>query len=81
MRICGHSCGRQHAGELEIPSLILHGGNDHFMPPEASRVFYENITFGDKKRIVYDGSYHELDNDLNHQEVLGDLVRWLKEHL
>jgi alpha-beta hydrolase superfamily lysophospholipase len=72
---------QQNAGTLKTPVLVLHGKDDHIMPADTSRVFFENIAFSDKKRIEYDGGYHELDNDVNHQEVLGDLVRWLEDHL
>ena len=33
-----------HAAEMRIPCLIVHGGADRLVPPEGSRIFYENMT-------------------------------------
>ena len=66
---------------LKIPLLILHGDADRISLPESSRLLFEQITFADKERRVYNGGYHELHNDLNYQEVLADLGDWLEKHL
>ena len=68
-----------HAPEFPVPLLMLHGSADRVVPPEASRRFYEDVTLDDKERIEYPGSYHELDNDTNHAEVLRDLIAWMEK--
>ena len=70
-----------HAADLHLPLLILHGGADRLVPPEASRVFFENVTFADKERHEYEGGFHEPHNDIHHQQVMADLERWLESHL
>ncbi|MBD2440735.1 alpha/beta hydrolase [Nostoc sp. FACHB-110] len=70
-----------HATELQLPLLILHGSADRVTLPESSRIFYEQVTFTDKTRIEYPEAYHELQDDLNYQEVLADLENWLEKHL
>ena len=70
-----------HARELQVPILILHGGADRVTVPESSRIFFERLILADKERLEYPGSYHELHNDLNYQEVLGDMWDWLNKHL
>ncbi|MBD2446687.1 lysophospholipase [Nostoc sp. FACHB-152] len=70
-----------HAAEWQLPLLILHGGADRVTLPESSKVFYEQVTFADKTRIEYPEAYHELQDDLNYQEVLSDLETWLEQHL
>ena len=70
-----------HATELQVPLLILHGGADRVTLPESSRIFFERLTLADKERREYPGSYHELNNDLNYQEVLVDMEDWLNRHL
>lgn len=70
-----------HAAELQLPLLILHGGADRVTLPESSQIFYEQVTFADKTRIEYPEAYHELQDDLNYQEVLADLENWLEKHL
>ncbi len=70
-----------HATELQVPLLILHGGADRVTLPESSRIFFERLTLTDKERREYPGSYHELNNDLNYQEVLVDMEDWIDRHL
>lgn len=70
-----------HAAEWRSPLLILHGGGDRVTLPEGGEIFYQHVTYEDKLRIVYPEAYHELQNDLNYQEVLADLEDWLERHL
>ncbi len=70
-----------HAGELELPLLILHGGADAIAPPDASRLFFERAASRDKRRIEYPGGYHEPHNDSNRTEVMADFWGWLEERL
>ena len=70
-----------HATELKVPLLILHGGADRVTLPEDSRIFWQRLTLADKERREYPDSYHELHNDLNYQEVLTDIQDWLNRHL
>jgi alpha-beta hydrolase superfamily lysophospholipase len=70
-----------HAAEWKLPLLILHGGADRVTLPESSKVFYEQLTCADKKRIEYPEAYHELQDDLNYQEVLADLENWMEKQL
>ncbi len=69
-----------HAADLQIPLLILHGEADRVTTPQASAEFFQRVTFPDKKRVEYPGTYHELQNDINYQQVLDDLEQWLEQH-
>jgi len=70
-----------HAAEMRIPCLILHGGDDRLVPPEGSRVFYENVTLADKERQVYEGYFHEVYNDVGKERVLAAVEAWIEHHL
>jgi len=70
-----------HAAELRVPLLILHGGADRLVPPEASRAFFERVALEDKTRHEYEGYYHEPHNDVGWERPLADLEAWLEEHL
>lgn len=72
---------KQHTAELKTPLLILHGGGDRFVLPEGSRSFFEQLPLSDKERIEYPGAYHELQNELNYQEILHDMTNWIERHL
>ena len=70
-----------HAQDWQIPLLILYGGEDRVTLPHSNHLFFEDITFADKEIKEYPESYHELQSDLNYQEVLGDIEDWLERHL
>lgn len=70
-----------HAPEWQVPLLILHGSADRVALPAGGEIFYQLVSYPDKQRIEYPGAYHELQDDLNYQEVLTDLVQWLEKHL
>jgi alpha-beta hydrolase superfamily lysophospholipase len=66
------------AAELAVPLLILHGSADRMVPPDGSRQFFSKLRHPDREFREYPGAYHGLFADLNQQEVLGDLERWLE---
>jgi len=70
-----------HASELQIPLLLLHGSADQVTHPESSWLFCERVTYPDKKCYEYPGGYHDLYADTNYQEVLVDIGNWLEQHL
>ncbi|MBE9046220.1 alpha/beta hydrolase [Pleurocapsales cyanobacterium LEGE 10410] len=69
-----------HAGELKIPFLILHGGDDQITPLDNSKIFFANVALSDKEMREYPDSYHELQNDLDYQQVFADIEDWLERH-
>jgi alpha-beta hydrolase superfamily lysophospholipase len=72
---------QDHAAELALPCLIVHGGDDRLALPESSRTFFDNVTFADKERIEYDGYYHEVFNEVGKEQVLADVEAWVARHL
>jgi len=70
-----------HAADLRVPLLILQGGADRLVSPEASRAFFERVASEDKTFHEYEGYYHEPHNDVGKERPLADLEAWLEEHL
>ncbi len=70
-----------HVADWQLPLLILHGGADRVALPEGSKIFCQRLNCVDKSIVEYPGAYHELQNDLNYQEMLTDLEDWLERHL
>lgn len=68
------------AATFSVPLLILHGSDDRMVPPEGSRRFFAQVRLGDREFREYPGAYHGLFADLNHQEVLEDVERWIESH-
>ena len=71
----------EHAGELRVPLLVVHGSADTIVPAAASLAFYERAGVPDKTRIEYEGGYHELDNDTEKDRVLRDMRDWLADRM
>ncbi|MBE2222263.1 MAG: alpha/beta hydrolase [Anaerolineae bacterium] len=72
---------QEHADNLQIPILIIHGSADRITSPVSSREFFDKITFADKTYIDYEGGYHESLNDIHQQEAAADIEHWLNAHL
>ncbi len=59
------------------PCLILHGGDDQIVTPEASRYLYGHISSEDKQLKFYDDCYHEILNESEKDAVLRDIQEWI----
>ena len=69
------------ANRIHLPVLILQGDADRLVDPSGARRLYEKIASLDKKLIVYEGFYHEVFNEPQHDRVLSDVEQWLAGHL
>lgn len=68
------------ANRITLPVLILQGGDDRLVDPSGARMLYEKAVSSDKKLIVYEGFYHEVFNEPQHDRVLSDVEQWLERH-
>lgn len=67
----------QNIGELELPTLLLQGAADVVAPVAVTREFFGRMQGENKSLYVYPGGYHEICNDINRDQVIGDLLGWL----
>jgi len=68
------------ASRITLPMMILQGGADRLVDPDGARILYDTIGSSDKTLKVYDGLYHEVYNEPEHDLVLGDVEAWLEKH-
>jgi acylglycerol lipase len=66
---------------LSVPLLLLHGTDDEICAPAGSMIVHDQASSPDKTLRRYQGLYHEVFNEPERDEVLTDLVSWLKKHL
>ena len=66
---------------LRVPLLLLHGAEDRICVPAGSTLVHDTVSAPDKTLRRYEGLYHEIFNEPEQDEVLGDLVAWLTAHL
>ena len=69
---------RPRLGSISIPTLVVHGADDELVQPAASAPLAasESVT-----RKVYPGVRHELHNEPEGAEVLGDIIDWINAKL
>jgi alpha-beta hydrolase superfamily lysophospholipase len=64
-----------HASELRIPTLLMHGSDDQICSPEGSREFASK---SDKVEFkLWEGGYHELHNEPFRDEVFQYILNWI----
>ncbi len=66
---------------IDKPTMLLHGGKDMVVPPEASKKAYEKIRSRIKELKIYPELYHEILNEPQWRTVLNDILEWLKKTL
>ena len=65
-----------------IPSLlIMHGTADQLCNPERSKILYELVSLIDKTLKLYEGSYHEIFNKPQLEQVFTDIQAWLSTYI
>jgi alpha-beta hydrolase superfamily lysophospholipase len=69
------------APRFPLPLLILHGSADRMVSPTGSRRFFAAVRLDDREFHEYPGGYHGLFVDLDRDQVLTDLERWIERHL
>ena len=69
------------AGNITLPILIVQGGDDKLVDPSGAQMLYASVSSPDKTLHVYDGFYHEVFNEPEHERVLGDVETWLEAHI
>ncbi len=66
---------------ISVPILVLHGGADPIISPEASKMIYENVSSEDKTIKLFEGLYHEIMNEPEKDEVLDFISDWIEKHI
>ena len=72
---------RREAGRIRLPLLIVQGGADRLVDPVGAQILYDGVASADKRLIVYEGFFHEVFNEPEHDRVLDDVEQWLEAHL
>jgi alpha-beta hydrolase superfamily lysophospholipase len=69
----------EHAGELSLPLLLIHGSDDQICSPEGSRIFVSKTSLAELR--IWEGGYHELHNEPFRQDVFAFLMNWINSRL
>jgi alpha-beta hydrolase superfamily lysophospholipase len=69
---------RDGVARLDLPTLVVHGGDDTLVPPQTTAFLAENQSVD---RILYPGLRHELHNEPEGPQVISDIVEWIDRHI
>ena len=62
---------------VELPLLVLHGGDDPLNRPAGARELCDAVGSADTTLHIYPGVRHEPHNDTTHAQVAADVSTWL----
>lgn len=65
----------------ELPTLWIHGTNDQLVPYDVTKPVIEAIGGSSLVHIPYEGAAHEVFNETNRDEVIGDVTAFLQRAL
>ena len=72
---------RANAGRISLPILILHGAEDVMTDPAGSQELHDKASSADKHITIYAGLFHEIFNEPERLQILGDVKSWLEQRL
>jgi alpha-beta hydrolase superfamily lysophospholipase len=65
------------AGRISLPLIVVQGSSDALVNPAGARMLHDMAASADKTIHVYDGLFHEVFNEPERDQVLGDVAAWL----
>lgn len=68
----------QAGGDVCVPLLMLHGGEDSLCPVDGSRRFFETLRVAGSDLKVYPALRHEIFNEPESEAVFSDLLEWIR---
>jgi acylglycerol lipase len=68
---------RAEAPTLNLPLLIVQGSADNLVDPAGAQELHDAARSPDKTLKIYPGFYHEVFNEPERAQVLGDVADWL----
>ena len=66
---------------IDAPLLVMYATEDRLADPGGSISLFENAGSKDKTLKAYNGLYHEIFNEPEREQVLGDLTDWISSRL
>src|SRR5690554_4505761 len=67
--------------DYKKPVLVLHGSEDKLVSPEMSKHFFDSIKHNDKKLVIIEGGYHNLNYDTVTEKTVEEIVSWLNHQI
>jgi acylglycerol lipase len=71
----------ENAARIKLPLMIVQGSDDILIDPGGAQLLYDLVSSEDKSIRIYEGFYHEVFNEPEHEQVLSDVQKWLDTRL
>jgi alpha-beta hydrolase superfamily lysophospholipase len=68
---------RRASARLDLPLLVLQGGDDAMMDVAGTRRWFARLGLEDKTYVAYRGAGHTLDFQPDRTSYLADMLTWL----
>ena len=65
----------------DLPTLWIHGTDDQLVPYDVTKPVVEKIGGSKLEHVAYEGAAHEVFNETNRDEVIGDVTAFLQRVL
>ncbi len=69
------------AGSLQLPMLLVHGGQDKLAPVSGSRRYHEVLGSSDKSLKTYPDLFHEVFNEPEQRQILSRVLDWVQARI
>lgn len=69
------------ADKITLPFIVVQGSEDQLVDPSGAEMLFDLASSEDKTLKIYDGLYHEVFNEPEHEMVLSDVENWLEAKL
>ncbi|KAL2484186.1 alpha/beta-hydrolase superfamily protein [Forsythia ovata] len=78
LKVCEYV--KRNCHELEVPMLIVHGGEDMICDPEGAKFLYESSTSKDKTLKIFTGMWHQWTGEPNDsaEQVFNTILSWIE---
>jgi alpha-beta hydrolase superfamily lysophospholipase len=64
-------------GDVDLPMLVLHGGDDPLNGVEGAKALFGAAPHADKRLTIYPDTLHEPHNDFACDQVAEDVIEWV----
>ena len=65
----------------DLPTLWIHGADDQLVPYDVTAPAMEHLRGTTFEHVAYEGAAHEIFNEINRDEVIGDVVAFIERQL
>ncbi len=66
--------------KISTPFIAVQASEDKLVDPGGAQMLYDRASSNDKTLKIYPGLYHEVFNEPERTQVLGDVETWLEAH-